>query len=481
MKKNKLLLLPLLVFFTSCDPAVASVTSDSTSTPIATTSSESTSEVTSSTPTSSATSVDPAETSINQSLAALDSGFSLSIKMMQSATDSTGYITYQDTGSDYALITTSEEKAVSYVTNYYDHDTGEIFSSTKPTILFGDDSDAIYSEELTCGNTINKDYSAYPDSKFSSTFVNPFASLSFEDLTLREDGTYAVTEEKARSFVTAWQYAISDKASVKEAYFSLVDGSLKTFDLQIESYTEDSYTYTLDFHADILATGNDVTIDRIQTIKDDETDKTALREAFDKVGKNFTLTFDFNETDEAGYDEPYTSKYYYDGTKIFDQYDMTMEDDLYNPDTLFYPEAENSTILLRAIYDDSSSSFDPNAWSTMNYTPISYDAHLPQLANISTDFFTANADGSFNVRDGYAPLLFSYLEPYNERRALFAESATSIVISLDEAGYPLIKLGYAYDMYGDGELSVYELTLSFSDVGSTVLPEYVTSVPILSN
>lgn len=480
--------MPLLVVLASCGVENISSSSSSSSTSAssgtsATTalsnSSDIASGVTSSTSSCLSSSTDPLKAAVNKSLESLSSAFDVDIKMTQSATDSENTVKYLYTGSNYSFLN-SDEKAVSYKDYYYNSETGEKTMSGTKTTLFRDEDDSMYSESLNYRNIVTKDYADYSKIKFSSAYTNPFASLTYDNFKLTDDGTYAITGLKARSFVTALQYSISADVSIEKAYFTFTNNSLQAFDLQIESYVSDGYTYTLSFHVDIKASGEAVTIDHIMPIEDDGTDKTALKASFDKIGNNFTLTFDFKETDEVGYDEPYTSMYYYDGTKIFNQHDSSMGDSLDSPDTLFYPGTDDSSVLLRAIYSSTSSSFDPNGYSDMNYTPISYAAHLPQLGTISTNFFTTNADGGFVCLDSYKSLLFSYLEPYNERRALFADSATSIKITIDNDGNPVIGLGYSYDLYDDGELSVYEVTITFSNIGTTVLPTYVSSVPILS-
>lgn len=345
-------------------------------------------------------------------------------------TDEVVQATYR---SGFDLIYTSKEDAKGYQLSdiSYGNDGSDTIPSVTPGVkYFAGEDDVIYADSLYVNNKVGLP-NLYGNN-FASTFRNEFLTISSEDFSAEEtDEGYALSTAKAAAIVTLlmteWGNQINSSRTAVSSYASSDEG---TFNRIYVTYSDDMKTtsgsvYTLGVDIKFFALGDEVILsrDEVAMAEDDGTDKTALTAALAKMGNNMTVTYSCQENDDYMYEDSSTSRYFYDGTSIFAQGDIEDETIPDNGDLLFYPEKTNPALLDRVVYDYSEEAFDPDGYNSMSYTPMPYSSQIPALAQLSTAFFSAQDDGTYLAQSEYNSLLMPYLQPYNERRALFTEGA----------------------------------------------------------
>lgn len=351
--------------------------------------------------------------------------------------------------------------------------------ATRFSIVKADEDGNNYARALSSENTEVDDYED-PDiagTRFDPVYDNPFAYLSADDC-VKRGNSYDIPEGQARLIVEHFGVNIDPyvERPFDHATLILGDNGFTNFSLIYERITQSGNELQFSFTLRLLATG-DIEEPVIDPIKDDGTDKTALTSAIEKVsGNNFTLTVTLTPG-TLMMTSPFKYRFYFDGTRIFAYTNLYYSaPSLGNGDFVLLPSGDGNMTLHG--YNFSSNSFvaqegvyDPYA----DQKPAIDEISMSLISN-DEGSYVANLDGGNNSSLVHEALFYSFL-PQIMNSSSMKYSANGLSIAIDDKGYPSITETYFYDMSGDGGFGENEtLTITYSDVGTTVLPAEVTAL-----
>lgn len=296
--------------------------------------------------------------------------------------------------------------------------------------------------------------------------------LDEEDVTDNKDGTYALKEGFARQVASWFGYSfdhIQDRSLVK-ASLTLSGDSFQTFVLAYQSKQVSPLIRLIgEFHIAFGASGSAIALPALTPLLDDGTDKSALLNAFQALGNNFTCTF----TLKSGQMNLITSqkwKIYFAGENVYYDNDLYYSVPGLSTGDLYMTKAVSSDAFLSIYsYDSPTAAFKKLSSQT------TYDEEKPSYADISTNFFS-KSESDYVCQSGYEASVFAALEPPRARYDSYTYAADSCRISIDSAGLPSVKETFLNSSMGWGEEET--VTLTYSDVGTTTIPAAVTSAQL---
>ncbi|MFA6830437.1 MAG: hypothetical protein WCR67_07060 [Bacilli bacterium] len=338
----------------------------------------------------------------------------------------------------------------------------EIVDNGTPFEFFSRDSKGLlYKEGLNSKNNVINDYRFSNGAYYDSVYSNPFEVLDENNLNLNDEGDYNIPVSFSRYLVTFFGLDVSSFQD-RELEYSTIS-FLGADASKIELKYKAKETYAFSFALEFEETGEFEFTER-QPYEDDGTDKTKLKSAFEKLsGKNYTMALSI----KGGSMNLISSrkwKLYFQGEKIF------VDQDLFSS----IPGLSDGDYLLQ---NDATDVFSAYIYDSDRYLfkkaqeRVSYDDELMDTAP-SMDFFTLNRDSTYTVPSSLAYCLFDALEPKLARFDLYTLGATGISVSLDDNILPVITSTFEYST---GLTDIGTVVISFSNVGTTELPEYVAN------
>lgn len=381
------------------------------------------------------------------------------------------------------------ERALSYRADGTLRDSKEPFS-----YYYQDEDNHFYEETNSYDNKVIADYRVSESNYFESIFYNPFEMLSKDDFTGNIDDEYYLPEGFSRQ-VASWFGSTIENYTDRE----LISSSLKLNGDKFESmdfeYMERSSAATgstevLKFEITFVATGEDVEYTHTQPLADDGKDRSTLTAAFAKLASS-TYTMEYELVpDEYRMANPIHEIYYYDGTNIF--IDSISEGSVkgFNTGDILLKAKDDKT--MQAYTYTNALKFEESSYYLSGLTAAEY---LPKFSTISPCFFTPNADGTYSVDELYLRSVWCEIQPTLQNATLKAEcnyvvdgkvteesgtfyyssvlfNAYSIDVEIVN-GLPKFTLVFLVDMMGFGALET--VTIEYSDVGTTALPDDVTN------
>lgn len=362
------------------------------------------------------------------------------------------------------------------------NDDGELTEASKATrfsIVKADEEGENYAMALSNANEAVPDHED-PDhagSRFDPIYANPFAYLD-EDDCLQNGSSYAIPEGQAR--LIAEHFGVNIDPYVERPFghanLFLEGDSFSSFSFQYDRVRKSGNLVQFSLTLDFLATG-DIDEPSIDPIEDDGSDKTALSSAIEKVsGDNFTLTVTLTPG-VLMMTSPFKYRFYFDGTRIFAYTNLYYSTpSLGRGDFLFLPSS-NGNMTLNA-YDYTNNVFVAQEGSRDPYAEQKPSIDKISMSLLSNDegTYKANLGGGNNSSLVHEALFNSFI-PQILHNDSMKYSANGLSIAIDDNGYPSITETFFYDMSGDGTFGENEtLTITYSDVGTTVLPSEVTAL-----
>lgn len=349
---------------------------------------------------------------------------------------------------------------------------------TRFEIVKADEEGDNYALALSSGNEQIADYDnpSYAGTRFDPIYDNPFAYLGVDDFT-KNGNSYDIPEGHAR--LIAEHFGVNVAPYVERPFdhasFVLGDEGFASFSFGYELITQSGNLLRFSLGLNFLETGN-VAEPVIDPIEDDGTDKSGLEQAIKKVsGDNFTLTVTLTPG-ALMMMSPFKYRFYFDGTRVFAYTNLYYyTPSLGSGDFVLLP-SEDGNMTLNA-YDYTSNSF-----ILQEGTQDPYAEQKPAIDKISMALLT-NVGGSYsaNLGGGSNSLLvhealFNSFIPEIIHSNTMKYSANGLSIAIDDNGYPSITETFFYDMSGDGFGENETLTITYSDVGTTVLPDEVSAL-----
>ena len=359
---------------------------------------------------------------------------------------------------------------------------GEVVDNDSKFVYYGgDESGLLFAKTLNYKNEVINSYVTSNGSYFNSLYYNPFEMLNESNLKSLGDGQYEINEGFGRQ-VASWLGVNLDSYFTDRTYaatlLTLENGEFKSFELK---YLPKSYTKGLNLNCnlkfDFKKTGN-FDYEGLATLDDDGTDKTKLKEALDLISEtNYTLDLkvtpgELNMLTGTGY------KFYFAGDDIFVDLDTFYTvSGLTNGDVLLtLPNGSKDANFYVKTYSENDNKFITSDDVAQGFK-ISFNELVAKYNDISLNFFTTEDNGTtYKTRDGYAKSVFNALLPSIVKSDYWAVNATDIQVSFQSDGAPIFTLKFFYSMSNDDFGEIATITLKFSNVGTTTLPEEVKNV-----
>lgn len=403
-------------------------------------------------------------------IASIKAGFDATAYIRESYLDSNGQVASNGQAQRVVLDSNKKEAVVKTLT--YDATTGAKDNDSIPRYYHADEKGFLQERLLNEKNVIYDNDLTTGGIRYETSFYNPFEMLDEEDVTNNNDGTYALKEGFARQVASWFGYSfdhIQDRSLVK-ASLTLSGGSFQTFVLAYQSKQVSPLVRLIgEFHIAFSASGSAIALPALTPLSDDGTDKSALINAFQALGNNFTCTF----TLKSGEMNLITSqkwKIYFAGESAYYDTDLYYSTPGLSTGDLYMTKAASSDAFLSVYsYDSPTTTFKKSSAQT------TYDEERPSYTAISTNFFS-KSQSEYVCQSGYETSVFAALEPSRARYNPYTYAADSCRISIDSARLPSIKETFLNASMGFGEEET--VTVTYSDVGTTTIPKAVTSATL---
>ena len=431
--------------------------------------------------TTTTTSTSSAVEEISNAITELKKGFNATIDFKGSFIEDGYYYSYQYPGQ-FLYKNTEEEKLLA--SRNLDYDAyGNVVDNNSSFTYYGGDSDGLlYQKSLNYKNEVYNNYSTTDSMYFNALFSNPFEMLNIYNVSKGEDGTYLIVESYARTICTWFGIDLSyfSQRKFESAYFTVANDEFDSFNVVYKGIRYGQAILSCVLNVSFTDTGSDYTYNELKPLEDDGTDKTNLKNAFEKLDvDNFTLDYKLtpgamNMVSGSG------SKYYFTGDKVY------LDNDTYysvpglsTGDVLFTLPNNSKTVNMDVrTYNETSKTFNLVTGSDLsNVYKVSYNDLLPLISDINLAFFTTEDGGNtYKVRSGYASSVFAQFLPKTLYSDLMVNNAKDITITFNDSGLPIINMTFFYDLGGDGSFGEYEtITLKYTNAGDTQLPDEVVS------
>ncbi len=342
-----------------------------------------------------------------------------------------------------------------------------------------------YKNEIITNYALDANGSKYI---YEKEHANPFSLISEDDLIQDEENkfTYHLSETKNVLFAKYFcmiNYAVDDISFIFNEDESLNKIAIKSnvFEGIIEdaytgNYIKANYSYTLD--ASLKKIGS-TEVEGLKPVVNNQKDKLVpLKNALDKLGKNFTIIMNTHDRDAVANNE-YDEIWYFDGVdEVYHQ--QNLEDTSRRYD-LYYAVIEefNDNLLRHLDFNEETSKWEyssPIFAQSYNANPQSYDYFLPKYADVSLDLFNYNEEKKcYEVTNEYViGQIGNNFLPGSYALGYFTEGlGDKCEIYLDsEERVDKIVVGYTYLDTQGFELPT-DIEMTFVNIGTTQIPNWV--------
>lgn len=428
-------------------------------------------------PSSASAARDAGEEKLQTFLAQARKGFALKGKKVQKVVDMSGEALFENEYSyDFQFQTEGHER-IYHVYSYPSSGKTqtETYSLSRSPDGYVAREYINYKNEIAYSKVTDDDgyYSFYDE-----YFTNPFAIVDAKDFSIQEEEgktVFTLCQEKLNSFDYFLTGNSQPLSSLSLAYdggswsvsslSSLFTGRTKKED---NTYTRCQWRFESNFSLSDIGT---LTLEGAKPSKTRE--NVALQNALSSIGDNFTLTCVLTLTSDPN--TPLQTKVsYFDGESYY--IDLNADKDNPAEDYLYHADPFDPTDLLYEYRYDATSKLwiqSPcDESSSYNVSPRTKELFTPHLGDVSVDLFTEGMD-----RDDYFSCNNDYAASYIGE-GFFSEGELLPYFSLGYGDGAKVKVGdgtltavLPFYMPSSSSYIPVTYTITYSNVGSTVLPE----------
>lgn len=367
---------------------------------------------------------------------------------------------------------------------------GSIWITEDDIYIEGEDGH-VYFDELTYRNTI--EMVEVVDSNenqvnYAYYFDNPFTHISVSDFTYVDDNKYTLDSHKASYIASSLFGQIDDifYNVIKKADVIIENDEIKSITLvPNDLLAYDNYDSNLSIYF-LLEASTVMNFSEVGTASvkvhtpkvHDGTTHTKLDNALEATKNNYTLTVNWNQTNDGEVLDPVVSKYYFADDVIFMKFDNSTEDIVENSDLFVKVNADESltaygydlvtnTWTTKAAIDNGLSAY--NSMNVMEIQPIIHTVAAELFTYVTSDdtYYICDELVSFIGAECFIPPIELVSDPY------FNGYGSECKIKLDSTGnIDTILIQYTVD--NSFMSRSVDCELKFENIGTTTLPYGIT-------
>lgn len=324
---------------------------------------------------------------------------------------------------------------------------------------------------------------------YDREFANPFSFLTKGDVAIKDSEPNCFSLNNNGKLQLFSRYLLAPSYEVASVDFLFEGENLKKIHLESKLYEityQDAYTsnyilanlkYTVD--CNISDIGN-ATYTHLEPEKSKDKEKESiLKNAFKNMGENFTMSINTHYKDEAPNTEYDTYWYFNGGDAVYHQ--QTLSDRSRRFDLYYKKDTSKSEDLLYLYdFDETTGTwkyYEPIASSSYNITPQDYSFFLPKFADTAPELFEYDEENDKFVCSNERALAYlgnaflggGYKASYF---TLGMGDQAEIYLNSDKTKISKIVVGYN-EVDSEGYDISRSFTLTFSNVGTTIIPSFV--------
>lgn len=405
--------------------------------------------------------------------------------------------TLMDYEVDLALKSDGDYAYSSYITATINEDEDSAYTYEDIT-YFEDEEGYTYIDGLSYKNEIERDYLSSTSGglrPFDGTgYYNAFRVIQEEDVTYDAESEHFNLDTKKAALIANTLFYHLDASFyglVTSAYFTVGDsGMFDTFNISMadqlyyDANAQANYVISNTSSFELSELG-DVSINRLEPVASKDNPDLAM--ALTSLGDNFTLVLDDAQSSSSSPTTTHSyTKLYFDGTNrqvYIHDYTDASEENTYASTDCWLKENEETGMLEIFIRPNGEGDWTHITESGIGSTIVSmlplydgeyeYEDLLPIVSEVSKDLFTWDNTTATYKADSIALdslLACFYPNSIPSLRNTNINSAYDLALAL--SGTSLQKATFTYSKYDSGVANYGTVTVSYSNIGSTVIPTF---------